>query len=198
MTSIDPRVKARELAAVAKAQYEKVQASGLGTNPTEDMLFRALSALEALLPGDEDRDDGAATRVAAFCREWRSMRGNDHEQVYNLHGEFPLLMADLEVLSRGRDAEPEQRLITTTAELDALPEGSVVMERDAEPFLGVETIAGVFHKFPLAVQEPGRTPNEGWREWFVVSGHGARPASEIGLPARVLWLPVEEVPEHGE
>lgn len=76
--------------------------------------------------------------------------------------------------------------VTSIEELDALPEGSVVMEVSAEPFLGIPTVAGVFHKFPLAVQEPGRTHDEGWREWFVVAGHGARPAAEINLPARVL------------
>ena len=76
--------------------------------------------------------------------------------------------------------------VSTIEELDALPIGSVVMECQAEPFLGIPTVAGVFHKFPLAVQEPGRTSREGWREWYVVAGHGARPASEIQLPAQVL------------
>ena len=81
---------------------------------------------------------------------------------------------------------PEPDTVSTVEELDALPIGSVVMERQAEPFLGIPTVAGVFHKFPLAVQEPGRTSQEGWREWYVVAGHGARPASEIHLPAQVL------------
>ena len=76
--------------------------------------------------------------------------------------------------------------VSTIGELDALPIGSVVMECQVEPFLGIPTVAGVFHKFPLAVQEPGRTSREGWREWYVVAGHGARPASEIQLPAQVL------------
>ena len=76
--------------------------------------------------------------------------------------------------------------VSTIEELDALPIGSVVMECQVEPFLGIPTVAGVFHKFPLAVQEPGRTSREGWREWYVVAGHGARPASEIQLPAQVL------------
>lgn len=38
--------------------------------------------------------------------------------------------------------------ITSVDELDALPVGSVIRERDTGPFLGLETVPGVFEKFP--------------------------------------------------
>lgn len=82
-------------------------------------------------------------------------------------------------------AVPPVETVNTVEELDALPVGTVVMEMTNEPFLGIPTVAGVFHKFPIAVQEPGR-------EWFVVAGHGARPADDIILPARVLFRPDTE------
>lgn len=84
-----------------------------------------------------------------------------------------------------RRAVPPVETVNTVEELDALPVETVVMEMTNEPFLGIPTVAGVFHKFPIAVQEPGR-------EWFVVAGHGARPADDIILPARVLFRPDTE------
>lgn len=69
------------------------------------------------------------------------------------------------------------RTVTTAEELDALPEGTVVVEGDhATPDEvvpgGLMTMPGVFHRF-----------HEGWH---VVAGHGARP---VPLPAIVLWEP---------
>lgn len=69
------------------------------------------------------------------------------------------------------------RTITTVEELDALPAGSVVLEADNGPLMGIEIVPGVFHKFP---QQLG---------WHVVAGHGARPTHEIELPATVLFTP---------
>lgn len=74
------------------------------------------------------------------------------------------------------------RTITTAAELDALPVGSVVVEGDHTTpdegsFLGITTIPGVFHRFPDG--------------WYVVAGHGAR---EVPLPARVLHDPSAPAP----
>lgn len=64
------------------------------------------------------------------------------------------------------------RKITTAAELDALPVGSVVVEGDHTTpdegsFLGITTIPGVFHRFPDG--------------WYVVAGHGAREDAPYSL-----------------
>ena len=70
--------------------------------------------------------------------------------------------------------------VTSAAELDALPVGSVVMEGDSgEPFEwvvpGVQVMPGVFHRFPDG--------------WYVVAGHGVR-LSEFDLgPLTVLYRP---------
>ena len=70
-------------------------------------------------------------------------------------------------------------MITTAAELEALPVGSVVVEGDHTTpdegsFLGITTIPGVFHRLPDG--------------WYVVAGYGARAPEEI-LPATVLHDP---------
>lgn len=67
-------------------------------------------------------------------------------------------------------------VVRTLAELDELPVGSVVRESDTGPFLGIETVPGVFEKFPNGLG------------WFCVAGHGDRTA-EIELPATVLHEP---------
>jgi hypothetical protein len=73
------------------------------------------------------------------------------------------------------------RTVTTAAELDALPVGSVVMEmlgdaggypQPSGPF-GIPVMPGVFHRFPTG--------------WHVVAGHGVR--DDIELPATVLHEP---------
>lgn len=70
--------------------------------------------------------------------------------------------------------------ITSAAELDALPVGSVVMEGDSgEPFEwvvpGVQVMPGVFHRFPDG--------------WYVVSGNGQRdPLFGLGF-LTVLYRP---------
>lgn len=72
--------------------------------------------------------------------------------------------------------------ITTAAELDALPVGSVVMEGPSgEPvdgFFGIKVMPGVFHRFPGG--------------WYVVAGHGARmPEFDLG-PLTTLYRPDAE------
>ena len=69
------------------------------------------------------------------------------------------------------------RVINTTAELDALPVRSVVVEGDhttPDPVGSGQfaTIPGVFHRFPDG--------------WYVVAGHGKR---EVPPPALVLHDP---------
>ena len=76
------------------------------------------------------------------------------------------------------------RMITTAADLDALPVGSVVVEGDHTTpdegsFLGITTIPGVFHRFPDG--------------WYVVAGYGERAPEEI-LPATVLHDPSAPAP----
>ena len=76
------------------------------------------------------------------------------------------------------------RTITTAADLDALPVGSVVVEGDHTTpdegsFLGITTIPGVFHRFPDG--------------WYVVAGYGERAPEEI-LPATVLHDPSDPAP----
>lgn len=76
------------------------------------------------------------------------------------------------------------RTITTAAELDALPVGSVVVEGDhtTPDVMGkgqFATIPGVFHRFPDG--------------WYVVAGYGARAPEEI-LPATVLHDPSAPAP----
>lgn len=71
--------------------------------------------------------------------------------------------------------------ITTAAQLDALPVGTVVVEGDHTTpdegqIFGITTIPGVFHRFPDG--------------WYVVAGHGARDLEEErALPATVLYRP---------
>lgn len=67
-------------------------------------------------------------------------------------------------------------VVETVSELEALPVGSVIREADTGPFLGIETVPGVFEKFP------------GGLGWHCVAGHGDR-TDEIAFPARVLWRP---------
>lgn len=70
--------------------------------------------------------------------------------------------------------------ITSAAELDALPVGSVVLEGSTgEPipngFLNLPVMPGVFHRFPDG--------------WHVVAGHGVRlPEFDLG-PLTVLYRP---------
>lgn len=127
-------------------------------------------------------DDEKRELVAAYRKQLAAHSDPDEYADRNaIRANFADRLADA---LEGTLTEPDT--VSTRDELDALPIGSVVMECQAEPFFGIPTVAGVFHKFPLAVQEPGRTSREGWREWYVVAGHGARPASEIQLPAQVL------------
>jgi hypothetical protein len=68
---------------------------------------------------------------------------------------------------------PPARTVSTVEELEALPVRSVVRERDTGTLLGIETVPGVFEKFPNDLG------------WFCVAGHGDRTA-EIEFPATVI------------
>lgn len=79
----------------------------------------------------------------------------------------------------------EREIVTTIEELDALPVGSVIRERDTGPFFNVEIVAGVFEKFPNGLG------------WFCVAGHGDR-TDEIAFPAVVLHRATSIESEAGE
>lgn len=178
-----------------KLAHESLSRRSFAVTAAVPVLVAEVRRLRALSSHpDEDQRTGALDFIETTILEFAEAV-EDEESIAtpeDARGAAELILNGLPEFGFGARAHPDEETVTTVEELDALPVGSVVMEMTAEPFLGIPTVAGVFHKFPVAVQEPGRTPDEGWREWFVVAGHGARPATEIMLPARVLFRPTPE------